>query len=318
MQPFSRYLFSGVVAVFAVAGVYALRSDIALISLLPLMRAWDLVVLAALFSLLNYALRIVRWQRYLAALGRPMPLGFVSLTYIAGFAFTVSPGKVGEMARARYYSRLGVSLPDVAGAFFVERLMDVIAMMALATLIAATIPSYHFAIWSAGLLVVVALVTLAALPWAHIANSLEKRQLPGRVVKLGVGAAKTLVAARALLSPDLLVLGFLLGLVGWGLEGTGLYALGSMFPNVHLAAISGIGIYAVAVLTGALSFLPGGLGGTEAIMTALLAAQGYAVADALLITMACRLVTLWLAVAIGWCAVFLLRNRMTPAVPSWR
>ena len=65
--------------------------------------------------------------------GWTLPFGFTALTYIAGFAFTVSPGKVGEMARARYYSRLGISLPDVAGAFFVERLMDVMAMLVLAS-----------------------------------------------------------------------------------------------------------------------------------------------------------------------------------------
>ena len=318
MQSVPRYLFPTLVAVFAVACLYGLRADIAAVSLAPLVRAWDLVVLAALCSLVNYALRIIRWQRYLARLGRPMPLGFVGLTYIAGFAFTVSPGKVGEMARARYYSRFGVALSDVAGAFFVERLMDVIAMMALAALIAVTLPRYHGAMWSAGALVVTVLIMLAIVPWSRLATTLEgRRHLPRTVVSFGVGAAKALVAARSLLSPGPLLMGFLLGLVGWGLEGLGLYALGSMFPAVWLAPAAGVGIYAVAVLVGALSFLPGGLGGTEAVMTALLATQGYSVGDALLITMACRIVTLWLAVLIGWLAVFALRNQAEPVVSSW-
>src|ERR1700742_792570 len=140
MHSFSRYLFPGLVAIFAVACLYGLRGDMALVSLAPLARSWDLVALAALCSLLNYAFRIIRWQRYLARLGRPLRMGFAGLTYIAGFAFTVSPGKVGEMARARYYSRLGISLSDVGGAFFVERLMDVVAMMALASLIVSAQP----------------------------------------------------------------------------------------------------------------------------------------------------------------------------------
>jgi uncharacterized protein (TIRG00374 family) len=71
------------------------------------------------------------------------------------------------------------------------------------------------------------------------------------------------------------------------------------------------------VLVGALSLLPGGLGSTEAVMTALLATQGYALGDALLITILCRIVTLWLAVCIGWLAVFVLRQKWVPMVSSW-
>jgi glycosyltransferase 2 family protein len=318
MQPFSRYLFPGLLAAFAVACLYGLRGDIGLISLGALARSWDLVALAALCSLLNYGFRIIRWQRYLARLGHCLPFGFTSLTYVAGFAFTVSPGKVGEMARARYYSRLGISLPDVAGAFCVERLMDLMAMLVLAALILTAVPRYHAAIWSAGAMVAVVLVLLALLPWSSIAKALQtSSRLPRTVARLAVGMAKALGAARSLLSPGALLFGFLMALAAWGLEGVGLYVLGSLFPAVHLGPAVGIGIYAVAVLVGAISFTPGGLGSTEAVMTALLAAQGYAVADALLITILCRIVTLWLAVCIGWAAVFSLRHRLVPAVAPW-
>lgn len=315
MQALSRYLIPGLVAAFAVACLYGFRADIALISLEPLLRAWDLVALAALFSLLNYGLRILRWQRYLARLGRPLPLGFTAVTYVAGLAFTVSPGKVGEMARARYYSRFGVSLADVAGAFFVERLLDVVAMVILAVLIAASAPRYHFAMWGAGVVVVAALVVLTVLPWSRVTEGLEARtHLPATLKRAATAATRALGAARTLLSPGALAWGLALGLAAWGLEGTGLYVLGSLFPAVHLALTTGIGVYAVAVLVGALSFLPGGLGSTEAVMTALLTTQGFAVGAALLITIACRIVTLWFAVLIGWIAVFSLRRRLVPAV----
>jgi uncharacterized membrane protein YbhN (UPF0104 family) len=315
MQPLSRYLLPVLLAGLALACLSGLRSDLALISFAPLVRSWDLVALAAFCSLLNYMVRIVRWQLYLARLGHSMPVAFVSLTYLAGFAFTVSPGKVGEMARARYYSRVAVELPDVAGAFFVERLMDVIAMMGLAVLIVAAISRYQLAIWATGLLSVLVLTMLATLPWYRIARWVETcTSLPAPVLRLTLGATEALEAARALLSPAPLLWGFALGLLAWGLEGVGLSVLASIFPTSHLGAATGIGIYAVAVLVGAISFMPGGLGSTEAVMTALLSSHGYSVAEGLSITIACRVVTLWLAVAIGWGAVFILRNRMVPAV----
>ena len=310
----SGYLFPVLLTAFAAVCLYGLRGDLTLISFVPLVRGWDLVALAAGCSLLNYILRIVRWQRYLAKLGSPLPFGFVALTYVAGFAFTVSPGKVGEVARARYYSDFGISLPHVAGAFFVERLLDVMAMLALAALIATTTPRYYPIMWSAGLAIVMLLLVLTLSPWRRIAGALES--LPRMVSRLGVGACNALDAARSLLTPGTLLFGFVLGLGGWGLEGVGLYVLGCIFPAVHLGVAAGIGIYAVAVLVGAISFLPGGLGSTEAVMAALLTTQGYAVGDALLITITCRIVTLWLAVLIGWLAVWVLRGRAGATVSS--
>ena len=45
--------------------------------------------------------------------------------------------------------------------------------------------------------------------------------------------------------------------------------------------------------------LPAGLGGTEALLTGLLVLHGASLATALAITVLVRLLTLWLAVAIG-------------------
>ena len=66
---------------------------------------------------------------------------------------------------------------------------------------------------------------------------------------------------------------------------------------------TGIGIYAIAVLAGVLSFLPGGLGSTEAVMGVLLVAFGADGSAAVAITLLCRVATLWFAVALGGVAV---------------
>jgi uncharacterized membrane protein YbhN (UPF0104 family) len=120
------------------------------------------------------------------------------------------------------------------------------------------------------------------------------------------------------MSPGMLLMGFAIGLLAWGLEGAGLGLLSSMFPPMHLDPLTATGIYGLAVLIGGLSFLPGGLGSTEAVMTALLATHGYSVSQSLLVTLTCRLVTLWLGVVVGWCAVLGLRQRTTTLVTPWK
>jgi hypothetical protein len=51
-------------------------------------------------------------------------------------------------------------------------------------------------------------------------------------------------------------------------------------------------------------------------MTTLLVAHGVAFGDAVFVTLACRIVTLWLAVVLGWLAVLSLRQRPPAPVVS--
>jgi len=319
MRQIQRVFWCALMLAFAAWCVQAFRLDLAQLSLSPILRSWDVVLLATFFSLLNYAARAVRWQSYLARLGHRMSVGFAALTYTAGFAFTLSPGKVGEMTRARYYAPLGIPVADVAAAFFIERLMDLLAMLVLALLILTISDRYSIAIWGAAALIATALALLAALPWPAVAQALQASTRVPRTLRASlIGAAVTLAAARVLLRPGTLLFGFAIGLAAWGLEGLGLGLLGSLFPPVHLDFVAGLGIYAVAVLIGALSFLPGGLGSTEAVMTALLVTQGFTFPQALLITIVCRVVTLWFAVGVGWGAIYALRRQAPAVVAPWQ
>jgi uncharacterized protein (TIRG00374 family) len=310
LRQIARFIPHLVVLIFASWCAYALRGDLVQVSLVPVLRAWDLIAVAAVFSLVNYVLRVVRWRSYLARLGHPLGFRFAALTFIAGFAYTVSPGKVGEMVRARYYLPLGVPLAKTAAAFFAERLMDLFAMVVLAALLFAGSPQYRGAILGAAGLVVGTLVLFALVPWNRVTALLGSvGRLPGILRKALMGISSALAATKPLLSPAPLALGFSLALVAWGLEGAGLNVLVGILPGAHLDLPTAVGVYSVAVLVGGLSFLPGGLGSTEAVMTALLVTHGFSVGDSLLLTLACRLVTLWLAVCLGWIAVLVLRQR---------
>jgi glycosyltransferase 2 family protein len=293
----------------------ALRGDLQQISLDSLLRSWNLLLWAGTLSVLNYAFRIIRWRWYLGRLGYRLPLRFAATTFLAGFAYTLSPGKVGEMVRARYYVPLGIPLSRVAAAFFAERLLDIVAMTALAGLLVASLPAYRDAIFIIAVAVIALLTSFSILPWPLIVAKCERLQ-PGPLRKVLLGVTSTLAATRPLLTPGALCVGFLLGLFAWGFEGFGLSILAGATTISHLDLMPSVGIYAVAVLVGALSFLPGGLGSTEAVMTTLLVASGFPLGDSIFMTLACRLLTLWLAVLLGWAAVLLLRQRsFAPAVP---
>ncbi len=296
-----------------------MHGDVSRVPLRPLLQSWDIVLLAALLSLFNYALRILRWRGYLARLGHPIARRYAALTYTAGFAYTLSPAKVGEMMRARYYVPLAVPPATVTAAFLSERLLDLLVVATLATLLATSFSSYAGALVAGLILVAVALAAVALIPWAAIASTIGRiAGIPQAVRTLLMSAASAFTTTKVLLRPRMLAWGFGIGLLAWGLEGVGLYLLSSIYSPGHLTLESALGIYGTAVLVGGLSFLPGGLGSTEAVMTALLVANKYEVSQALVVTLICRLATLWLACCLGWIAVLLLGQVSLTKELSWR
>jgi len=308
MKPKQLLYYTTIVAVLAWC-IIGFGADIAQITFAPVWACWDAILLAGAFSLLNYLLRIVRWSVYMKRFGHPLAFGFSALTYIAGFAFTLSPGKVGEMVRGRYLHKAGVPLSNTAAAFFVERLMDLLAMIALACL-AVGASQYGSMIWGAVAVISAIMAMLVLAPWQKLASRAHDwAWLPQSLNRIAQSILRTLIAARALLHPNLLVGGFVIGLIAWGCEGVGLMVIGQIAPGVVMETATAVGIYSVAVIVGALSFLPGGLGSTEAVMVALLHTHGYPMSDALLLTLICRLLTLWLAVVLGWLAVLILRPK---------
>jgi uncharacterized protein (TIRG00374 family) len=132
-------------------------------------------------------------------------------------------------------------------------------------------------------------------------NFLERRRQGFkslRIRSMGEHLLSLLSSSADLLRSGPLYVGLALGLLAWAAEGYGLYfvleRLGATTP-LYLAA----GIYGVSVLAGVVSFMPGGLGGTELVMGSLLILTGVDSPIAVSAVIICRLATLWFAVAIG-------------------
>jgi len=302
------WLLQALILGVAIWSLSRMHADASQIPLTTVVQSWHLILAALALSLGNYAIRALRWRAYLADLRDPLPLGNSALAYLAGFAFALSPGKVGEMARARYCAPFRVTVVNIAATLVAERFQDAVAMMLLALLALTAGSRYTPAVLGAGILVAVAAVVLALVPWEPLADRLKSTKRLAAMLRTPVAAAaRSLAAARALFRPGMLVWGLVAGLIAWAMEGLGFAVLGSMLP-VSVPVLASIGIYSLAVLIGSMTFLPGGLGSTEAVMTALLVERGCALSGALLVTLLCRAATLWFGMGLGWLAIVVLRR----------
>jgi uncharacterized protein (TIRG00374 family) len=103
---------------------------------------------------------------------------------------------------------------------------------------------------------------------------------------------------RSCLTPARFLVGLAMGVGAWGAEGVALYALMAALGH-PLPPVPAIGIFAFATLAGALSFMPGGLGGTEVTMIVLLRLFAVSLPVAVSATLLIQLATLWFAVLLG-------------------
>lgn len=253
-------------------------------------------------SLVNYGLRFTRWQAYLAAMGQAVPWRPSLRIYVAGFALTTTPGKAGETIRGVLLKKRGVPYPVSFAAFFSERLSDLLAVVLLALLGLALYPPARPVVAIGATLVAVGLVLLGN---AALANWLEARVSgTSRTSTLLRHGLAVLRQARRCHEPMLLGGATVLGVIAWAAEAWAFYlVLGWM--NVQVPLTFAVFVYAVSMLGGALSFMPGGLGGAEAIMIGLLLWQGIDAADAVAATVIIRVATLWFAVLLGLAAATL-------------
>ncbi len=253
-------------------------------------------------SLLNYALRFARWDWFTRHNGGRIPMARHAIIYITGFSLTTTPGKAGEAIRSLYMTRYGVAMHHSLASLFVERLIDLISIAALATLAAGLFAKAPLVLGlSCGLVVVAAISLRTPLPERFA------RRAAGFFRSGGIGSAFSHVAAllassRNLLTVRMFAAANLIGLIAWSAEGFGFYVLLRELGTDTTLFVA-MGIYGAAVLIGALSFLPGGLGSTEAAMVAMLMVVGIDLSTAVLATIVCRIVTLWFAVGLGLVAM---------------
>ncbi len=264
-------------------------------------------------SLANYLLRFARWQFYLQHLGHAVPPARSLAYYIAGFALTTTPGKAGETVRSLYLYRHGVPISTSLSVFFTERFLDLVVMGLISLLALLMLPGYGFLLFVVGSFFLVILALMFSHPTLQRLAWLGDRFLPARLNRLFRHLLELLHDARRLFQPAPILRGMGLGLAAWLTQALAfhflLLQLGFAIP-LHTS----LAIYAIGILGGALSMIPGGIGATETGMAVLLGSVGAPPAVALSAPLIIRMATLWFAVSLGFISSGLLAlGRDTPA-----
>ena len=258
---------------------------------------WQLGALLAL-SLVNYLFRGLRWHLFARRLGLGLSARANMRHFLGGFAMTVTPGRVGELVRMRWISReAGWPFTRSAPLVLVDRASDLAAMgVILAISLSLSAMGIKGAVSVAALaLAAAALATRPALLSGLVTALYRLTGWLPRIFARIRGAARSL---RVFSTLPVIAGSTALGLVGWVAEGYAFHLL-LMWMGADIGFFSAVAIFVFSTLAGGLTGAPGGVGGAEAAMIALLKLNGVPLEVSVPATAVIRVTTLWFAIGIG-------------------
>jgi uncharacterized protein (TIRG00374 family) len=263
----------------------------------------------------NYLVRFVRWQYYLRVLAIEVPVGESFLVFLSGFALTITPGKLGEAVKAFLLRESrGIPATRTAPVVIAERFTDLVGVLLLAGVGIFTFKVDRRFLAAGAALIGIGLLVVSVESVAKLAIRIAG-QVPG-VRRFSHRMEQFYQGTKALLRPGPLVVAVVLSVVCWAFECLAFWLVVGGFPGAHVSMQAAVFIYATMTVAGALSFLPGGLGVTEAGMLTLLGTLGTGTGRsvAAAATFVTRLCTLWFAVGVGLLALVLFSRRTKIAV----
>lgn len=259
--------------------------------------AGPLAVVVVVASI-TYACRYARWRWLLMMDGHRVRWWAGFAAYLSGFAFTATPGKAGELIRIHGFAAQGIPASRTIAVFVFERSLDLLVLLLLSVFVAGAYPA--FALLAAGVAMLVGLLVAGACCTALNRPALAViAVLPGsRLRAFAAIAFDGLKMTAGYWRPRPLAVGLGWGLVAWTATSASFGWLCAM-AGITLSPAFALGVYPLAMLAGAASFIPGGMGTTEATIVLLLTGAGAPVAGAMALAVGIRLATLWYAVALG-------------------
>ncbi len=268
---------------------------------------WLLLPLLLILSLFNYITRYFKWDYYLSVINVKIKKVDSLLIFMSGLIMSITPGKVGELLKSYLVKEVtNTPISKTAPVIFAERITDFISLL-LITIIGAFAFDYRLmlTIVISVFFIFLILISNNKKISLKILSSLERLSF---LRKYLINIHLAYESAYQLLRPIPLLKMTIISIIAWGFECLGYYII---LLNFHIefglfwASFS----YAFAIIAGAISMLPGGLGVTEGSLTYLLIQKGITDNVAVATTFIVRVVTLWFAVLVGIASVSFYQKR---------
>ena len=262
---------------------------------------WLEILIGESLILISYFIRFIRWKILLKNINLNPPNLRNAYIWMGSFAFTATPGKAGEGVRIILLNKqCKIPKSPILLALLTERFSDAMAVLIIFILNLNIITKINLKS-NYSLILIIIIISLFFL----LFNKREKikdfiifiigKVLPSQKVNFKNKNIKTI---KILMKPKNIIISITLGLFAWIIEGISFFIILKGF-NLSISWNGATFAHTTSSLLGALTFMPGGLGPTEASTIGLLSLQGIPLAIGTSATLLIRVMTLWFATILG-------------------
>ena len=250
----------------------------------------------------SWMVLFIRWNLLLKHLKIIVPFKANLKIFIAGQALTTTPGQLGELIKSQLLkTKFNIPRTKSTPIVIVEKLYDLVGAVGASLFGIWVLGTGILVIVSASAVLVIIFVLLSSntnfnkfLKWFNKIKFLSK---------YSENISESYDVIRLSTRGTITIFATLLSIFFWFITALAVYFVLLSFSINTIDYLDVVSIYSASVILGAISFLPGGIGVTEASLAGLLSLQGIEVSIALLISVMIRIFTLWYGVGIGFLAL---------------
>jgi len=259
------------------------------------------LILLTIFS--SWMFLFIRWTVLLKNSNIEIPFKDNLLIYLAGFTFSISPAKTGELIKSIFLkNKFNIDKSTSIPIIFVERFYDVLALIVL-ILFGISFLGFEFlpiVILCVGMLFSILFLIYSKSKFNYFIRFTSKFKFLQKFITPLENSheiiRKSITPKTFLISTSLTIfyrlieaLSVYLVFLGFGID------LISYFELTYM--------YSASIILGSISMIPGGLGVTEGSLASLISSQGIAFSSALVLVIIIRFFTLWFGVIVGFIAL---------------
>ena len=132
---FSKIFLIIILGSIAFYSIFLFLSDISSLELNSINFKYDYVIIILIFVVSSWIPLFLRWRLLCKNLGLNIPLRVDFLVYVAGFALSITPAKLGELLRIQILrDKSGIQRTQTTPLIFIEKFYDLLGAVIISSI----------------------------------------------------------------------------------------------------------------------------------------------------------------------------------------
>ena len=251
-----------------------------------------------LLAPLSWIIIFFRWHLLLKNSGITVPKKENFKIYMAGFAMSVTPGKVGELIKSQFLkSKYGIPRKNTIPIILSEYFYNIIGVLAVSILGVYYFEfSLYVIIFTSGLIITALTIISSETFFKKFINLISKRNFLKKYVS---SLSDSHIILKKSTRGKIFIISSALTVAFWLTEALIVYFVFLSFNILNFEFFKIVAIYTTSLILGIVSFLPMGVGVVEGSLAGFLSYEGVDISIALTLVILIRIFTRWYGVIVG-------------------